>query len=113
MAPEQALGEKVDARADVFSLGVVLHEMITGRRPFAGSSAPAVLTSVLRDTPEPVNAVRPGDPGRLARHLEHNVLGDRFTEATRVLEPVHHLKLADPDILIRYVGEALESAGAS
>ncbi len=51
MAPEQAAGRAVDGRADQFALGVMLHEMLAGRRPFAGGSVIEVLTAILRDPP--------------------------------------------------------------
>jgi non-specific serine/threonine protein kinase len=74
MSPEQVEGRSVDARSDVFSLGVVLHEAATGSRPFQGASAAALLSSILRDQPPPVGARRvdlPGAFGRLvARCLE-------------------------------------------
>jgi serine/threonine protein kinase len=74
MSPEQVEGRGVDARSDVFSLGVVLHEAATGSRPFQGASTAAVLSSILRDPPPPVGARRrdlPGTFGRLiARCLE-------------------------------------------
>jgi serine/threonine protein kinase/Tol biopolymer transport system component len=58
MAPEQARGEKVDSRADLFSLGCVLYELATGKRPFAGTGPLALLTSLALDTPRP-----PADSG--------------------------------------------------
>lgn len=51
MSPEQAQGQRIDARSDIFSFGAVLYEMITGERAFQGSSGLATLTAVLRDTP--------------------------------------------------------------
>src|SRR5450432_980459 len=51
MSPEQIAGRAVDHRTDIFSLGVMLHEMITGRRPFEGASLAELASAVLRDTP--------------------------------------------------------------
>jgi TolB-like protein/Tfp pilus assembly protein PilF len=65
MSPEQACGEPVDARTDIFSLGIVLFEMATGRYPFAGSSAAQVLSSILRDQPPLAHLIRRELPQRL------------------------------------------------
>src|SRR5205823_3205474 len=53
VAPEQARGEEVDGRADLFSLGCVLYRMLTGQRPFAGETAMAQLRSLELDVPAP------------------------------------------------------------
>jgi dienelactone hydrolase len=74
MSPEQAQGETLTPRSDVFSFGIVLYEMITGTRPFAGSNPVSVLTSILRDTPPPPSRIAPAAPPPLdaltARCLE-------------------------------------------
>ena len=67
MSPEQARGGKVDARSDVFSLGVVFYQMVTGERPFHGASAVDMISSILRDTPPPVTGLRGDLPQHLAR----------------------------------------------
>src|SRR4051812_3708353 len=65
MSPEQASGEEVDERSDLFSLGVVLYEMLTGRSPFRGSSPTETLRKVLSEHPPRVDGIRPGLPARL------------------------------------------------
>jgi len=67
MSPEQVKGLEVDHRTDIFSLGVMLYEMATGHRPFSGPSAPELASSILRDVPPPVTALRPSLPPELAQ----------------------------------------------
>ncbi|MGE5177768.1 MAG: protein kinase domain-containing protein [Bacteroidota bacterium] len=70
MAPEQVRGEPADARSDIFALGIILYELIAGRRPFHGRTAADVASSILRDAPEPLPAIRPGLPADLVRLVE-------------------------------------------
>ena len=67
MSPEQTSGRPLDHRTDIFSLGVVLHEMATGRRPFEGTSSAELVSAILRDTPLSITDVRPDLPSDLAR----------------------------------------------
>ena len=62
MASEQALGQKLDQRADLFSLGSVLYQMLTGRPPFRASNTLAVLKRVTEDTPRPIQEIIPEIP---------------------------------------------------
>src|ERR1035437_10342922 len=67
MSPEQISGRPLDCRTDIFSLGVMLHEMATGKRPFAGNSSAELISAILRDTPPSVCEIRSDVPGDLAR----------------------------------------------
>ena len=81
MAPEQVLGEPVDARADVFALGIVLHEMLAGTPPFRRDSAVATLSAIVSDEPpELPPSVSPGLARMLRRCLEKS-RDDRFHSA--------------------------------
>lgn len=67
MSPEQAEGKPVDPRSDVFSLGVLLYQMASGQRPFAGDTPISTITSILRDEPIPVGELKPDLPAQLGR----------------------------------------------
>jgi serine/threonine protein kinase/tetratricopeptide (TPR) repeat protein len=76
-APEQARGDKVDARADIFSTGVLLYEMLTGTWPFRGKSTIDVRHAVLYDQPKPLSEARPGPlPARLQQILDKTLQKD-------------------------------------
>ncbi len=67
MSPEQARGQEVDARTDIWALGVVLYEMVAGRSPFSGTSRSDVLVAILDREPPPLSGVTPSVPAELER----------------------------------------------
>jgi len=66
MSPEQIQTKSLDQRSDIFTLGIIFYEMATGRRPFSGDSSPALLASILKDTPAPTLQFK----AELPRHLD-------------------------------------------
>jgi serine/threonine protein kinase len=96
MAPEQLLGEAIDARADLFSAGVVLFECVTGRRPIEAESPAVLIARLLRDPMPTAASIAPGVPrdlsDLLARLLARDPQqrperGSRVFEALQVMEP--------------------------
>ena len=77
MSPEQARGQKVDARTDIFSLGVVLYEMLTGRAPFEGETSSDVIAAILKTEPSPLGHYLPEAPRELERIVTKAMRKDR------------------------------------
>jgi len=98
MSPEQARGEELDERSDLFSLGALLYELSTRQRPFPGSTAAVVFDGILNKTPKPAQSIRPDLPDQLARiiskALERNP-AVRYQSAAEMLLDLKHLRYGD------------------
>jgi serine/threonine protein kinase/tetratricopeptide (TPR) repeat protein len=96
MSPEQAEGKPLDGRSDIFSFGSVLHEMLSGRRPFAGNSGISLLTSILRDEPAPLAGVPP-DLARIVSRCLRKRPRDRYQSAAELKVALEQVVLAGKD----------------
>ena len=95
MSPEQARGQALDARTDIFSLGVVLYEITTGRTPFAGATKPDVLASILNREPPPMARYSSDVPETLEWIVSKTLRKDReerYQTAKELLTDVRSLK---------------------
>jgi len=71
MAPEQVRGEPVDARTDLFALGIIMYQLAAGRRPFTGATFADIGSAILRDRPEPLETLRPDLPKGFGPIVDH------------------------------------------
>ena len=99
MSPEQALGRPVDARTDIFSVGVVLYEMLTGLKPFTGEAATQVLLQIVMNEPRDIALAAPGISRALAmivRRCMQKQAADRYQTAEELEKALTDSRKEDP-----------------
>jgi serine/threonine protein kinase/tetratricopeptide (TPR) repeat protein len=94
MSPEQTSGQDVDHRSDIFSFGVILYEMITGRRPFQGEHSAALTYAIVNETPEPLARYKSDVSGELQRIIDKALRKDRTTRYQSVPDMLADLGIA-------------------
>ncbi len=95
MSPEQVLGGEVDQRTDVWSLGVVMYEMLTGKQPFHGEYEQAVVYSILYETPEPISKLRSDVSSALEQIIARALVKDaemRYASVSELLQALENLQ---------------------
>jgi serine/threonine-protein kinase len=92
MSPEQLKGEDVDQRSDIWALGVVLYEMITGETPFRGDFEQAMVYSIMNEEPRPARSLRPELPAEVARLINKTLSKDPNERYQTSAELIHALK---------------------
>ncbi len=92
ISPEQLRGEPVDYRSDLFAFGILLYELATGRRPFAGATPAEVVSSILRDTPEALARIRADLPADFERVVSHCLVKNPRERAQSALDVFNELR---------------------
>lgn len=92
MSPEQTQGNEVDPRTDIWALGVILYEMLAGRRPFMGDYEQAVIYSIVNEDPTSLRRINPEVPAEIERIVERALKKDRNARFASVTEMLGELK---------------------
>ena len=103
MAPEQVEGKEADVRSDIFSLGAVFYEMVTGKRAFDGKTSASTIAAILASEPPPISAVQPTSPVALDRVVRTCLAKDPDAR----FQNVH-----DVEIQLQWIGEPAEASAS-
>lgn len=106
MSPEQARGQDLDQRTDVFSLGVVLYEMAAGRIPFAGATSMDTLVSILEKEPPPLDLARPEVPAEFQRIVSKTLRKDREERYQTIKDLLIDLKSFKDELFVQKLERA-------
>ena len=98
MSPEQSRGEEVDHRTDIWSFGVVLYEMLTGKMPFKGDYDQAIIYSILNEDPKSTSELREDTPLKLNHIVEKNLKKDSTNRYQSIKELIEELKAVDKSV---------------
>jgi TolB-like protein len=112
MAPEVLRGRSVDARSDIWSLGVLLHEMIAGALPFPGRTVPEMLSAILRDAPRALPSDTPAGLGAIVRRCLAKEPEDRYQTAGEVRSALETIATGEAEHTDRAPGSSRRRFGA-
>ncbi|MBX2818296.1 MAG: SpoIIE family protein phosphatase [Rhodothermaceae bacterium] len=123
MAPEQILGEKIDHRVDIWAIGMILYELLTGQRPFGTGHSLSVVNSILNKDPQPVTGFQTGIPLQLAHIVQrllsktpedrHNNLKELIDDLVSVRDRNAARESDKESVLVTYSTDTSESADPS
>jgi eukaryotic-like serine/threonine-protein kinase len=112
LSPEQVRGEELDGRSDLFSLGIVLYEMLTGRRPFEGETISTLVFQILGTEPPPLPALRPGLAPRLPALLGRMLAKDRAQRVSDAQAAVEEIAALERALSEELLGQAATATAA-
>ncbi len=92
MSPEQLRGQDVDHRSDIFSLGILLYQLATGKRPFQGNTNADLTSAILKDTPPPLSELKPALPQQLGQIVAHCLEKERENRCQSALDVRNQLR---------------------
>ncbi len=107
MSPEQTLGKELDVRTDIFSLGIVLYEMISGVQPFIGTSDAAVYNAILNSDPPPISKINEDIPPALEQIIKRAIEKDRDKRYQSILEMKNDLQILKENLTSGLSNESL------